>query len=337
MSISLKTIKMLWGRSGNKCAICKDDLVVDPIDTDDDESVIGEMAHIVARKENFTRGNYDNMSITEKDKYSNLILLCQKHHKIIDDQPEYYTAEKLREIKKQHEEWVRSQLSPDDLVKQRDDEVYASYIQKWMELIDIENWTARGTWICSAAGPQMLYDDYIKWNNLSPWIISRVWPRRYVLMEAAFFNFKSVMEDFLKVFSRYSERRGEDEKEMITRRFYQIPDWDPPRYDKLCKKYEEHVDLVTDLFAELTRAANYVCDQVRQYLFPSFRIKEGVLLIERGMVGWELRTEYNRVEYRGTERTERPYPGLDKFKEIRYTRDFSIDPGPPKPPKLEEY
>lgn len=53
MTISLKTHKMLWGRSGNICAFpdCKKELVMDESETDD-PSLIGEEAHIVAQKEN---------------------------------------------------------------------------------------------------------------------------------------------------------------------------------------------------------------------------------------------------------------------------------------------
>src|SRR6266542_1869046 len=36
MSISLKTHKILWARSGGKCAICKNTLVIDPTNLNDD-------------------------------------------------------------------------------------------------------------------------------------------------------------------------------------------------------------------------------------------------------------------------------------------------------------
>ncbi len=36
MAISLKTQKMLWGRSGNRCAVCRTELVVDRTETDFD-------------------------------------------------------------------------------------------------------------------------------------------------------------------------------------------------------------------------------------------------------------------------------------------------------------
>src|SRR5215475_5633875 len=107
MGISLKTHKILWARSGNMCAICKNELIVDSIDLNDDPSVTGDEAHIIARKETFTRGDYDSLTPEQRDHYSNLILLCKTHHKQIDDQPAHYTVERLREIKSTHEREVK--------------------------------------------------------------------------------------------------------------------------------------------------------------------------------------------------------------------------------------
>ena len=75
MSISLKTHKMLWGRSGMMCAFpdCKKELVSDESETDD-PSLIGEEAHIVGKTENSPRGKSDLPS-EQRDKFDNLILL----------------------------------------------------------------------------------------------------------------------------------------------------------------------------------------------------------------------------------------------------------------------
>lgn len=91
MTISLRTHKILWGWSGGKCALCKNDLIIDPTGLKDAESVVGDEAHIIARKESFTRGDYDSLSADERDQYPNLILLCKVHHKQIDDQPDFFT------------------------------------------------------------------------------------------------------------------------------------------------------------------------------------------------------------------------------------------------------
>jgi hypothetical protein len=44
-----KTRKILWGRSGNRCAVCEHELVVDATAVDD-ESVVGDECHIVSGK-----------------------------------------------------------------------------------------------------------------------------------------------------------------------------------------------------------------------------------------------------------------------------------------------
>ena len=56
MSISLKTHKMLWGRSGNRCAFpdCQKELVMDATEIDD-ESLIGEECHIISKNPNNPR------------------------------------------------------------------------------------------------------------------------------------------------------------------------------------------------------------------------------------------------------------------------------------------
>jgi hypothetical protein len=70
--------------------------------------VFGEEAHIVARSAGGPRaGDLDDDS---RHSHTNLLLLCSKHHKQIDDQPNHFTVERLREIKEQHAAWVRRSL-----------------------------------------------------------------------------------------------------------------------------------------------------------------------------------------------------------------------------------
>ncbi|MBM4310424.1 MAG: HNH endonuclease [Deltaproteobacteria bacterium] len=112
MSISDKTRKILWGKSGNRCAICKKELVLDATPYDD-ESIVGEECHIVSGQKNGPRYNklYHQEGI---DSYQNLLLLCRVHHKMIDDQHETYLAELLLQIKENHEKWVTAKLTGND-------------------------------------------------------------------------------------------------------------------------------------------------------------------------------------------------------------------------------
>ena len=93
---SLVVVKQLFAHSGNSCAYpkCKNGLI-------QDNTVIGEICHIKATRPNGPR--YDpEQTPDERHSYSNLILLCANHHKIIDDDPEAYTVERLLKLKEEH-------------------------------------------------------------------------------------------------------------------------------------------------------------------------------------------------------------------------------------------
>lgn len=109
MTITDKTRKILWGRAASRCSICRHDLVMKAT-IKDDEAVIGEECHIVARELKGSRGE-SLLPLSERDDYKNLILLCRNHHKEVDDQPNKYTTKLLHTIKENHESWVRENLT----------------------------------------------------------------------------------------------------------------------------------------------------------------------------------------------------------------------------------
>jgi hypothetical protein len=108
MAITERTRKILWSRSAGRCAICKRELVTDETEADE-EAVIGEECHIAAREASGPRGD-SPLALEQRDEGNNLILLCRNHHKEIDDQPNTFTVEELRQIKARHLSWVRNSL-----------------------------------------------------------------------------------------------------------------------------------------------------------------------------------------------------------------------------------
>ena len=68
----------------------------------DAPSVFGEEAHIVSAAPNGPRAG----DLPDHDVYGNLILLCSKDHKRIDDQVAHYTVTLLSTIKRDHETWI---------------------------------------------------------------------------------------------------------------------------------------------------------------------------------------------------------------------------------------
>jgi hypothetical protein len=109
MAITDRTRKILWGRSGNLCAYCRRVLVEDGANPSD-ESVVGDECHLIGERPDAARGHL-GVGRDDLDESDNLVLLCEVHHKLVDDQPETYTVEILRAMKAAHELWVKEKLA----------------------------------------------------------------------------------------------------------------------------------------------------------------------------------------------------------------------------------
>src|SRR5260370_19579023 len=109
MAITDRTKARLWGLAALRCAICRD-VLLEEAQPGVDVSLIGEVCHIRARKSDGPRGEL-GLSAEQIDDYENLILLCQAHHKLVDDHPTTFTVDILKELKTDHERWVQTELS----------------------------------------------------------------------------------------------------------------------------------------------------------------------------------------------------------------------------------
>lgn len=107
MAISATTIKRLFAKSQNKCAMprCTSPLTIG-------DHVLAEICHIRARRKKGPR--YDaSLSAKEKDEFRNLILLCPTCHTLIDKDPVIYSGDLLQEIKELHERGAPLEITPD--------------------------------------------------------------------------------------------------------------------------------------------------------------------------------------------------------------------------------
>jgi hypothetical protein len=102
---------IVFMNSGGICAFpkCGAKLVEDPT-PEDDAAIVGEVAHIIADSRQGPRGR-ENLSEADRQKHTNLILLCRKHHRIVDLQVNTYSVAVLRQMKVDHEAWVSRQLT----------------------------------------------------------------------------------------------------------------------------------------------------------------------------------------------------------------------------------
>jgi len=333
MGISLKTHKLLWGRSGNKCAFaeCRNDLVADETESDD-ESIIGDEAHIVSRKYDGPRGT-SVLTSEERDKYDNLILLCRKHHKIIDDQFIFYTVEKLRELKSAHESWVKESLSTDKDAE-KNELAYATYIDEIVKTLDFEHWQQWTSWTFGEG--TINYQIFKALEVLPNYIIGRFWPKIHTDLEDCIYNIKAIVNDLLMVLHKHIDRESlklEDDddpetKYIETERFYKLVyHSDQKVYDHLLNQYEYHIDLIDDLMYELTRAGNLLIEKIRKYIYPIYREEEGKLLITTGP-HFDFSYRTSKVEYSFEEKNEKyQYKGIKDFMTTRENRDKFMGSG----------
>ena len=321
MSISVKVQKMLWGRAAGRCS--KPDCRIDLYEAEteaDDPTLVGENCHVVAESDDGPRAN-PAMPQDERNSYANLILLCRNHHGVIDAQVGEYTVERLHQMKAEHEAWVRQQLGF-DAAKQFDDEQYAGMIDTWQRLAHVDDWHEWTSYVLGGGQPNIRTEVFRDLEELRTWLLKRVWPRRYPALESAFENFRRILQDFHERFRMHAEAVGTNNEWLMTRKFYNINEWDEERYARLAKEYDFHVDLVEDLQLELTRAANLIADRVRQHLTLSYRLAKGHLLVEYGPTE-KFSFHQVVVQYQPEERERQfPYPGLQAFLAERAQRDL---------------
>ena len=97
--ISNEVMRLLFAHSGNRCAYpgCTNPIL------EDDGQLTGECCHIKA----FSPGGprYDALQTDdERNGEDNLMLMCSRHHAIVDKNVDRYTVDVLQEYKRNHEE-----------------------------------------------------------------------------------------------------------------------------------------------------------------------------------------------------------------------------------------
>lgn len=338
VSVSAKTRKMLWGRAASRCSLptCRIPLVEDISETDD-PSLIGEECHIVAKEEHGPREK-STLTVEQRDKYSNLILMCCNHHKVIDDNEDTYPIQALLEMKSLHEKWIRESLTDFDPSKQQDDELYAGYIDEWEQRLDIQTWDSWTYGLMTSGESRTSTQRMKKLSESALWLFSRIWPRRYLALEAAFENFRRVLQDLVKMFHKHGEVDEERGRIWIDKIYKKLNRYDEKEYNKLLALYNYNVELVYDLMLELTRAANLICTLVRMHINRHYRLAEGLIVVTAGpfinMDTCEYGSKVYRPQYRPGTKPDSAYEGLDEFKKQRYRRDVYLSAD--EPPQEED-
>lgn len=281
MSITVRDHKMLWGRSGARCAMCKVQLAT--ITDIGSSVVIGEEAHIVARSPTGARGE-SPLRPKQRDEYSNLILLCPTDHSRIDDLPsgpEIYPVSDLLDIKRDHEATMMTE-GIIDRDEQLSDEQWAYIVDELQRRLDWDHWQDRISPLFwgGGGGPLLLVSVRDDLRDAAEWIYTRFWPAKNDELQRHIEDLGRVLVDLLRVFESHAISEPAVGDSMLgTERFYRIDRWDEVAYARLLSEYKEHVAVVEELTYLLTQYCNLVCLYVRRNIDTSFRFEQGALTV----------------------------------------------------------
>jgi hypothetical protein len=299
MAINQKDIKLLWGRSANRCAICKIELAQDS-SAHNAAFTLGEMAHVVGEKEGAARGN-SILTTLERNGYHNLILLCPNHHTIIDGNEKDWPIEKLHLIKSEHELWVRETLSSSsDLQLQANKLVVTNIIDTTVKVCKFEQWREWTSWALSTdpyweadLGYQLFY--YLQK------VKAAIWPQGFTELKNATETLAIILHRASEKFLEHSQRDGEYLRSI---RFYRGNGFNE-NYDRDVDRYEQWLSECYHLIREATKAANWFAEVVRRDINPMFFAESGKFVIIEGPYE-DLKYYFRIPEFNETEKQSLP-------------------------------
>ncbi len=106
-ALSSLTVIKLWVQAGGRCEFngCNDYLLIDSLTLN--KANYSNIGHIVAYSKGGPRGD-NPLPLARRNDIKNLMLLCTKHHKMIDDKglEKAYPAELLNQYKSEHEKRI---------------------------------------------------------------------------------------------------------------------------------------------------------------------------------------------------------------------------------------
>lgn len=278
MAINQKDIKLLWGRSGNRCSICKRVLSQDK-DSLSASFTLGEQAHIVGERLGAARGT-SNLTESERNSYHNLILLCPTHHTEIDKNESDWTVERLHYQKSRHELWVNETLSETtDSYKLAEQAAVTNIIDFAVECCLLDDWLNWTNYALSSSPswPVDLPDKICKFRLK---VIGAIWPDGFEELKRATITLSLTLKKAADTFMEHSELCGD---RYISHRFYKAYGWND-NYERDVMIYQDWVLRSNHTIREATMAANWFADVVRKDINPMFFAKNGKFLVLQGHI-----------------------------------------------------
>lgn len=276
MAISQKDTKLLWGRSGNRCAICRVELSQDTKSANA-SFTLGEQAHIVGEREGAARGK-SPLTEAERNSYHNLILLCPMHHTEIDKNEFDWPVERLHHAKSSHELWVRETLGDSADVRLVAKQVaVTSIIDTAVDLCRLEDWKR---WTHGALSPDPHWDGELPDAifEFRQRVAAAIWPEDFDELKRATTTLAVTLHTASRTFMEHSRYENGT---YWPHKFYKAGGFNP-NYDADLERYEEWLNSCWAAVVDATRAANWFADVVRRDINPMFFAERGKFVVLEG-------------------------------------------------------
>lgn len=272
MTIPTKDIKILWAKAAGRCSMpdCRKILVAEASNAvPSRNTIIGENCHIVGEKETSPRGE-SILNEDERNRYSNLILLCRNHHTIIDGDEAAWPVERLHLIKGDHEIWVETALTEGSDINE---EWYSGLVNAITEKFQLLLWEG----ISDHALRGMLADTFVEGvSDISFYLFKAVYPGTKPELEDKIKNLATRANQYVKHFM--SNAKFTDGNFYRGRKFYGEV-YPNPNYHEDLLLYRRWEVKCTRLLFNLVSALNEYAEQVRESLNPNYFKIQGKFVV----------------------------------------------------------
>ena len=148
---------------------------------------------------------------------------------------------------------------------------------------------------------------YHKLEELNSFLQRISYHQGYEAYDNLFKNLGVLVSDYIDLCNEHIKEFGPEEY-TIDRFYKMIPN--NSDYKSLLNEFYEYCWLICDMTLELTRLLNLLMERIRERV-SDYHIDEGVFVIDS--------IDREKTEYRYSEKSDSPYPGLKQFVKFRST------------------
>jgi hypothetical protein len=228
------------------------------------------MAHIIGEKRSAARGD-SPMALEERNRYSNLILLCRNHHQEIDADEANFRVEVLHRIKSEHETWVLETLAVPSPNPDPDELIYATVVDSITANLELDSWE----WFIDNAVRDLMHERFVDARGaLNDVFVRTIWPGTKRKLERRIQRLISSFDAFVSHLLTHAAPHGEWLKPDRSYRRCQIEEM------LKCEKREQKWSIKNFwLLCDYTVRLNKYAKAVREFLNPLYYRLHGHFII----------------------------------------------------------